>query len=182
MKTVAARVGLPLRSRGNVARARLGATEAGLVLAAEFAPGDVSTITRALALPAGSRPTLVAVDLWRRRVVVAPHVGPRETRVALTGELDLASAPMLDWALSFALYRQPGRVVLDLRRLVLIDARCAQAVAAAAARMGDWDGTLVGLGPRPPVRRVFEICGLSDLIDRGVPPPAPMHLLQEMVR
>jgi anti-anti-sigma factor len=96
--------------------------------------------------------------------VVAPHAGVTETRLSLTGELDLASAPLLAWILGVTLDGRPARVVLDLRRLRLIDVRCAGTLADAAARCADWNGTLVARRPQPAVLRVFQLCGLSDLL------------------
>jgi anti-anti-sigma factor len=95
---------------------------------------------------------------------VDPHIGVGETRLVLAGELDLATAPVFLGALAFALHPRPALVVLDLRRLTFIDARSAGAIATASLRMGDWGGTLAARDPQRIVRRVFELCGLGDLL------------------
>jgi anti-sigma B factor antagonist len=105
--------------------------------------------------------SLVALD-----ALAAP---PREFAVAedreagvLTlrpaGELDIASAPRLERALSD---RRPGdRVVLDLADLEFLDSTGLRVIvhAVEAARTHGWELTL-RQGP-PPVRRVFEISGV----------------------
>ena len=161
---VAATSAGPVASTGALARQRIGVSARGFVLAGAFGPSEASMITHALTLPAGNRPALVTVDLRRGGVVVVPHLHRDETRLALTGELDLATASMFAWALSFVLYRHPRRVALDLRRLGAIDARGAHAVGTAATRMGDWGGRLVVRRPRAAVRRVLELCDLGELI------------------
>ena len=74
------------------------------------------------------------------------------------GELDIASAPRLERALSD---REPGdRVVLDLADLEFLDSTGLRVIvhAVEAARTHGWELTL-RQGP-PPVRRVFEISGV----------------------
>jgi anti-anti-sigma factor len=74
------------------------------------------------------------------------------------GELDIASAPRLERALSD---REPGdRVVLDLADLEFLDSTGLRVIvhAVEAARTHGWELTLRH-GP-PPVRRVFEISGV----------------------
>jgi len=162
---MAARTGAPVHPAGPDERARFAVGDAGVVFAGDFADADWTAMMRALPYPSDHRPALVSVDLRRQSiVVVAPHTGITETRLSLAGELDLATAPLLAWTLGVTLDRRPARVVLDLRRLRLIDVRCAGAIAGAAARIAEWNGTLVARRPQPAVVRVFQLCGLSDLL------------------
>jgi anti-anti-sigma factor len=80
----------------------------------------------------------------------------------IVGALDLATAPVLERALSAA----TGRVTIDARDLTFIDAHSLGVLVATTAR------TCVSVRhARPNVRRVFELCALAHLLDRG--PLAP---------
>jgi len=179
MTMVAAGMGITVGATGQSERAQIGVADAGLVLAGEFGATDLGVMTHAPTLPAGCRQALMVIDLRRLSVVVTPHAGHDETRIVVAGDLDLASAPMLDWALSFALDRQPDRIAVDLRRLEMIDARCAHALAGASLRMGEWGGALVTFGSQPSVRRVLQLCGLGELLLDDGPSPAHTHRFQE---
>ena len=146
-------------------RCRIGLGEGRLVLAAEVRPASASVVAgAALALVDHRRPAVVAIDLRRLTFLVVPHAASDEMRIVLDGELDLGTAPMLIGALTFALCHEPLVVVVDARRLAFIDARSAGLLAGAASAMREWNGTLVVRGPIPTVRRVFELCGLADLL------------------
>lgn len=97
-------------------------------------------------------------------LVVVPRSDAGETRLVVGGEIDLSTAPTFLGALAFALRARPALVELDLRALTFIDARCAGAIASAAARMSGWGGTLVAREPREIVRCAFELCGIGDLL------------------
>ena len=177
MRMAVARAGIPVQVTGPDERARFAVGEAGVVFAGDLAGADWTAIMTAPPSPPDHPPALVSVNLRRRSVVlVAPRTGTGETHLALAGELDLATAPILAWALGVTLDRRPARVVLDLRKLRLIDARSAEALAAAETRIGEWNGTLVARRPRPAVLRVLRLCGLSGLIH---PPPRPPRPTQE---
>lgn len=96
--------------------------------------------------------------------VADPQGGIGEARLNLVGDLDLATAPLFLGALAAVLHRRPALLVLDLRRLTFIDARCAGAIATAASRMGEWGGTLAAREPQRIVRRALELCGSGDLL------------------
>jgi anti-sigma B factor antagonist len=100
---------------------------------------------------------------------VDAHVGVDRTRLVLTGELDLATAPAFSAALAAALRPWPGLVVLDLERLDFVDIRGVKLIAAARTRMSGWGGTLQVHRPQGAVRRVFELCELGDVL---IPRPA----------
>jgi len=85
--------------------------------------------------------------------------------LAVAGELDVASAPMLADRLA-AVDAAGGvrHVVLDLRALTFLDS-CGVALLLGAARRAERDGrrlTIVGTQPHP--RRVLELCGLLDVL------------------
>ena len=165
MRLVAAGAGAPVHAMGPDERARFATGELGVVFAGDFDGADWTAITRALPYPPGHRPALVSVNLRHQSVVVvAPRAGATETRLSFAGDLDLASAPILAWSLGVTLDRRPARVVLDLRRLRQIDARCAGTLSRAAARIAEWNGTLVARRAQPAVVRVLQLCGLNELL------------------
>jgi anti-anti-sigma factor len=112
--------------------------------------------------------TMAAVQEWQTVGEAALAVDPGgtadERHLELTGELDLATAPAFLGALALALHARPALVELDLRRLTFIDAQCAGAIATASMRVSGWGGTLVARAPQSTVRRVFELCGVEDLL------------------
>ena len=149
-----------------------------LVIAGHPGDDEPSAIVAAgLAFAPLRRSTLMVLDLDRRAFVIAPGVAPDQGVIALIGELDGASCPMLVGAVAVALHHRPALVLLDMRRLVSVDARGAGSVAMAAARVRGGGGSLVARGARPPVERMLGLCGLGHLTGpvgtRAVPPPPP---------
>lgn len=88
--------------------------------------------------------------------------GTRTLRVA--GELDLASADILQEALAEALEAGEGRLVLDLRRLTFIDSTGIAILISAIDRDGDGDGLEVRFVPSaaPAVTRVLALTGVAE--------------------
>jgi anti-sigma B factor antagonist len=81
-------------------------------------------------------------------------------RVALSGELDIATAPEFDRALSAAQVRARS-VTLDLRRLTFMDCRGLSVLVAAAARArASGDHFEVLRGP-PSVDRLLTLTGFD---------------------
>jgi len=86
-------------------------------------------------------------------------------RIAVAGELDVASTPHFEQTLRTFLYNGFGRVVIDLRRLSFIDSSGLHLFLryAEAARRAD---VRFGLMPGPPaVQRIFELTGTDVLFD-----------------
>jgi anti-anti-sigma factor len=94
-------------------------------------------------------------------------------RLALVGELDLATLPMLDQELDKA-SAWDKRVILDLRRLQFIDSSGLHAVLRVDRRLQEAGGSLTIIrGPRP-VARLFNLTGLDTrlhIIDPDEPDP-----------
>jgi anti-anti-sigma factor len=91
-----------------------------------------------------------------------------ERRLALAGELDLASAPKLARAVASAIAAGARRVILDLRQLDFIDASGLHVLMQARERSREAGCEFAVVpGPRQ-VQRVFELTGvLTDLELRG---------------
>lgn len=90
--------------------------------------------------------------------------------VRAVGELDLASAPQLHAALERAEAAPSGRVILDLRELSFSDAAGLRVIETASKQLGQ---RLIVFGSPPPVRHLFEVAQLDQLILReGARAPA----------
>ena len=105
------------------------------------------------------------IDLRQRTFVAVPRLRSGETRLVLTGELDLATTALLSEGLAFVLGRRSALATLDLRHLEFIDARSAGLIGTAAERMGRWDGAMTLRHARAPVRRVLGLCRLGHLLE-----------------
>ncbi len=91
-------------------------------------------------------------------------LGHGEAVVAVTGELDLSTAPALSRSLADVLDQRPQRVTLELGRLEFIDSTGLTLLVRTSNRLKEHDGTLRLAHPTPPVRRVLEIVGLDGLV------------------
>jgi anti-sigma B factor antagonist len=81
-------------------------------------------------------------------------------RVAVTGELDMLTAPRLDRALHRAARRAPA-IVLDLRELDFLDSSGGHLIVAARRRVRDAGGRLVVVRGHGFVERFFALVGLD---------------------
>jgi anti-sigma B factor antagonist len=120
---------------------------------------------------------------------------PSTRTVRLAGELDHASAPELVATLALAV-DSSSDLRLDLRALTFMDSTGLHIIVNVARALAD-RGTLVLIGPTPPVARVLQITGIVDLIPnielatdasmleaspRQAVPPRPSELLDEITR
>jgi anti-sigma B factor antagonist len=85
--------------------------------------------------------------------------------VIAAGEIDLYTAPKLWEALARLIERGHREVVLDLAGVEFIDSHGIAAIARAHQRLAPEGGNVVVRAPRPQARRVFEVTGLSKLIE-----------------
>jgi anti-sigma B factor antagonist len=83
--------------------------------------------------------------------------------IALSGELDAATAEPLDIALQEALMASSGPFVLDLSALTFMDSGGVNELLRARALLGREERALVVVCPDGPVRRVLEVIGVADL-------------------
>jgi anti-sigma B factor antagonist len=95
----------------------------------------------------------------------------RTTRIAPSGELDIATAPEFEQAIADATAEPGATLVLDLRELTFMDSTGLRALAQTNARAEQdrFDLSIVR-GPRQ-IERVLEISGLSDLLPLVDAPP-----------
>jgi anti-anti-sigma factor len=90
---------------------------------------------------------------------------PDAVVLAVSGELDVATAPMLRAHVRFALGGGPARLVLDLAGLGFCDA-AGLSVLAMAQNAATRDGASLALAGVPrPVRRLLEMTGMDRTLD-----------------
>jgi anti-anti-sigma factor len=87
-------------------------------------------------------------------------ITPRETVVALSGELDVASSQGLSEELINLIDGGTTELVIDLAQLAFIDSTGLSAILQANKKL-DGKGQLVLREPTPLVRQVLEVTGLT---------------------
>jgi anti-sigma B factor antagonist len=85
--------------------------------------------------------------------------------VAVTGDLDLWSAPALEQRLGACLERGQGWIVVDLSRASFLDSSGLGALTNSMRRIERKGGRLVVINPDPQLRRVFELTGLQRVLN-----------------
>ena len=83
--------------------------------------------------------------------------------VAVCGELDLAAVEELDAILEAEIRDSEGALVIDLTEVGFIDSSGLGALLRARALLGREDRALAVVCPHGPVRRVFELSGVSEV-------------------
>jgi anti-sigma B factor antagonist len=88
-----------------------------------------------------------------------------QTRIALTGELDIASAPEFEENLTQVEADTPGILVLDFRQLAFIDSTGLRAVIAADERARSAERRLVIVKGTAAVERVLSVTQLDKRLE-----------------
>jgi anti-anti-sigma factor len=98
------------------------------------------------------------------------HTG-QGTHISPTGELDIATTPSLEQAITEATSERGASLVLDLRELTFMDSTGLRTLAQTNAR-AESDGFSLSIvrGPRQ-IERVLEISGLGALLPLVDAPP-----------
>lgn len=106
-----------------------------------------------------------APPLLEGRLGIDVRRGPEEVVLVVSGELDLATVPLLAAAMAGVL-REGARphVVLDLAGLDFMDAAGLGCITRTERRLSTRGGALVVRGPSPPARRLLELCDLDGLV------------------
>ena len=95
----------------------------------------------------------------------------RTTRIAPSGELDIASAPEFEQAIAEATAHPGAELVLDLRELTFMDSTGLRTLAKANLKATQAGTSLsIWRGSRQ-IERVLEISGLADLLPLVDAPP-----------
>jgi anti-sigma B factor antagonist len=85
--------------------------------------------------------------------------------VALSGEADTTTATLLREALAAQLDTGTRLVTVDASGLSFLDSASLRVLVLAARALQGRHGTLVLVGPQPPVARLLEITGADHLLD-----------------
>jgi anti-anti-sigma factor len=104
-----------------------------------------------------------AVSATRSFEVVAAELNGAPG-VAIRGEIDLDAVPSLESALDTAIRSTAGAFVLDLCDLDFLDSSGLRVMLRARARLAREDRELAIVCPPGPVRRLFEVVGIADLL------------------
>jgi anti-anti-sigma factor len=91
--------------------------------------------------------------------------GEGKTRLALAGELDIASAPQFEEGLEKAEANGPAVLLLDLRKVEFMDSTGLRAVIAADERARSEGRRLVIVRGTPAVERVFSVTQLDQRLE-----------------
>lgn len=100
------------------------------------------------------------------------------TVLALSGEIDQSSAVRFRVELEAAIDQRRARVVVDLTRVVFMDAAAVGELVHALGRTGWTKGSICLTGPSRLVRRVLEltqvgsVCPIYDTLDQAVVVPS----------
>jgi anti-anti-sigma factor len=103
---------------------------------------------------------------------VNTHEEDGSVRLALTGELDISSAPRVDDELTRVEADAPGVVVLDLRGLAFMDSTGLRLIVSADARAREQGRRLVVVKGPEAVQRIFRVTRLDERLDMVDDPAA----------
>ena len=84
--------------------------------------------------------------------------------VAVQGEVDVSAVPSLVEALDAAIRESAGAFVIDLCDVEFLDSSGLSALMRARALLGREERALAVVCPPGPVRRLFEVVGVADLL------------------
>lgn len=100
----------------------------------------------------------------REDFIVLPRRSGSTADVALHGELDIATAPILRDALTAQIDDGVTDVCLDLADLQFVDSTGLGVIVGVHRRLQRVGGTLRLRSPRPAILRVLEISGLAGVV------------------
>jgi anti-sigma B factor antagonist len=84
--------------------------------------------------------------------------------VRLRGEIDIAAVDQIEQALDTAIRNSAGAFVLDLTNVEFLDSTGLRLILHARALLARDDRALAIVCPRGPVRRLFDVAGIADLL------------------
>jgi anti-anti-sigma factor len=88
-----------------------------------------------------------------------------DARLALSGELDILSVPLLTRAIRRAMRTRPSRIVLDLRALSFMDVSGLRAILDAARAVRRDGGSIVIANPLPHIVRLLELTAIDQSVE-----------------
>lgn len=97
-------------------------------------------------------------------VVESADHGQWRCHLKLSGDLDMASAPLVRLAMEDAIGRGRNQVSIDAAEVTFIDSSALMVLLTARSELIDGGGTLRLSAASPPVTRILEIAMLSDVL------------------
>lgn len=94
------------------------------------------------------------------------HIDSPHRRITVSGELDIASAPVLADAMAELLARDPGDSTVDISAVSFIDAGGLGCLVGFDNRLSATGASLTVAGAAPGQRRIFGLVGLTGLLAR----------------
>lgn len=91
------------------------------------------------------------------------QIDDERTVVAVSGEIDLFTAPELKAALSEAVEDGRSRIVVDLAQTTFLDSTALGVLIGAVKRLRSRDGVLTIVNTDPNIAKTFEITGLDQI-------------------
>lgn len=107
---------------------------------------------------------------------LAMQFGPTEVLVAVTGDLDLMTAPDLRSVLNGVLEESHRHVVLDVAKVGFMDAAALGVIAVTAARLRSIGASLTIRAPSPNASQLLDITAVATLVTIEAPDPAAAAL------
>ena len=101
----------------------------------------------------------------QRFVVATEQLDGGVPVVSVIGEVDLATAPVLERTLRDAAEAQTGEVIVDLTCCSFLDSRGLTALLATSKRLAHSDRSLGLVLSNPNVLRIFEITGFDQIFE-----------------
>jgi anti-sigma B factor antagonist len=95
-------------------------------------------------------------------------------RLALSGELDIASAPQVEEALNRIEANQPGLILIDLRGLEFMDSTGLRTVVSADSRAREEGRRLAVVRGPEQVERIFTVTRLNERLEMVDEPGAAL--------
>ncbi|MEV0351389.1 STAS domain-containing protein [Nonomuraea sp. NPDC050680] len=95
------------------------------------------------------------------KVSTRSHAG--HALVAITGEIDLYTAPHLQAEFARLLQEGPSRVVIDMSGVDFCDSTGMNVLLSALKRVKEQGGALDVAAPRPAVRKILQVTGLDSV-------------------
>ena len=95
------------------------------------------------------------------KVSTRSHAG--HALVAITGEIDLYTAPHLQAEFARLLQDGPSRVVIDMSGVDFCDSTGMNVLLSALKRVKEQGGALDVAAPRPAVRKILQVTGLDSV-------------------
>lgn len=93
----------------------------------------------------------------------------RQVVVALRGEIDMLTAPTFGCVLDALFDAGQRDIVVDLAEINFMDASGLRVIGPMSCRLHDGGGVLAIRSPAPIVRRILDLTGMGDLIERRPP-------------